>query len=145
LKIKCLSDVWQSVENQGFRSTPKPLQSHSKATPKQQTVENQALDEIFWSFGVILGKYVLFDPPTHRLTSQSIGTIFAVKMPVFSIHISITPKTPKKNTKPLKIKGLRLWSSLWSGFGVALEFLALLLKIYYTKSSPYPTPCPASP
>jgi len=39
----------QSVENQGFGT-------YSKATPKQQNLENQALDEIFWSFGVILGK-----------------------------------------------------------------------------------------
>jgi len=32
------------------------LQSHSKATPKQQSVERQALDEFLWSFGVIFGK-----------------------------------------------------------------------------------------
>jgi len=71
-------------------------------------------------------------PPAHPL-----GTIFAGKMPVFSIHISITPKTPKKNTKPLKIKGLRLWS----GFGVALEWLWSFL--HFCKKStilnPHPT------
>jgi len=50
----------QIVENQGidawvcfiiacFLQNGKKLQSHSKATPKQQTVENQAFEKNFWS------------------------------------------------------------------------------------------------
>jgi hypothetical protein len=50
----------QSVENQGvdawvgfiiacFLQNGTKLQSHSKATPKQQIVENQALERFFWS------------------------------------------------------------------------------------------------
>jgi len=32
-------------------------------------------------------------------------------------------KTPKNSIKSLIFNGLVLWSSLWSGFGVALEWL----------------------
>jgi hypothetical protein len=141
LRNKHLLDVCKALKIKDLTHTPKPLQSHSKATPKttpkHQTVENQALDEIFWSFGVCSKNHPT--KPAHPL-----GTIFAGKMPVFSIHISITPKTPKKNTKPLKIKGLRFWSSLWSGFGVALEFVALLQKACYNKAPPKPHPLPST-
>jgi len=35
----------------------------------------------------------------------------------------ITPKTPKNFVKCLSFNDLLFWSSLWSGFGVALEWL----------------------
>jgi hypothetical protein len=60
--------------------------SHRKATEKttekQQTVENQALAKILFGFSVSRKKAPLKppDPP--------VGTIFACKMPVFSIHFS---------------------------------------------------------
>jgi len=106
-----------------FLKVCKKLQSHSKATPKttpkRQIVENQALDEIFWSFGVYSK-----NPPTQARHPTHLARFLQARCPIFSIHWSITPNTPKKSSKSLKIKGLRLWSSLWSGFGVALEFFA---------------------
>jgi hypothetical protein len=38
----------------------------------------------------------------------------------------------------LKIKGLRLYGSLYGGFTVALRFYALLLKTYDNKAPPTP-------
>jgi hypothetical protein len=38
----------------------------------------------------------------------------------------------------LKAKGLRLFSFLFSGFSVAFQFLALLLKTYDNKAPPTP-------
>jgi len=99
IENQALANIKQTVENQGVWTTPKPLQSHSKTTPKHQTVENQALDEIFWSFGVILGKVSFLTKPTRRLTSQSVGTIFACQTRFYSIHYFFTPKTPKTKTK----------------------------------------------
>jgi hypothetical protein len=153
LKIKHLLDVCKALKIKEFKrcvvliivnflQIGTKLQNYSKATPKttpkHRTVENQALDEIFWSFGVC-SKKVSPNPP------DPLGTIFAGKTLVFSIHFSITPKTPKKSTKSLKIKGLMLWSFLWSGFGVALEFLAPLQKTSYNKAPPRPTRCLAPP
>jgi hypothetical protein len=76
--------------------------------------------------------------PTHRLTSQSVGTIFALKNFIFSIYLRLTVITVKKIAKSLKIKGLRLYGSLYGGFTVALRFYALLLKTYDNKAPPTP-------
>jgi hypothetical protein len=70
--------------------------------------------------------------PTHPL-----GTIFAVKTAVFSIHFSYTETTEKKTGKPLKIKGLRFFGKLFGSFSVAFQKLASLLKTCYNKA-PYP-------
>jgi hypothetical protein len=65
----------QSIENQTFLATAKPLQSHCKATAKktakQQTVENQALCEIFCSFAVKKKKYIQTPPHPYPLTPIS--------------------------------------------------------------------------
>jgi hypothetical protein len=72
LKIKRLSDVCKTVENQR-------LDAYSKATPKQQIVERQASDEIFWSFGVIFGKGSFLsptDPPDQPLPTPTLNYTF---------------------------------------------------------------------
>jgi hypothetical protein len=56
LKIKHLLDVSKSLKIKDLTLTPKPRQSHAKATPKQQIVENQALDEIFGVLSVFWEK-----------------------------------------------------------------------------------------
>jgi len=73
---------------------------------------------VFGVFGVA--------PKSDPLTLIPTPTDPPLSDPVyFYIYISNTPKTTIKMTKPLKIKGLGFWGSLWGGFGVALGFVRL--------------------
>jgi len=96
LKIKHLLDVGKALKIKGFSDTEKPPKSYRKATEKDtekhQTVENQALAEIFSVFRFFYPN-IPQDPP------PPLGTIFACHPPVFSIHFSITEKTEKQKTK----------------------------------------------
>jgi hypothetical protein len=105
---------------------------------KKQSVENQALAEILSAFPHMRKDHP--KPATHRLTSQSIGTIFAVKALIFSIHFCICVLCVIKCVKSLKIKGLGFWGSLWACFGLVLGFVELLLKTCYNKAPPKPRP-----
>jgi len=116
-----------------FKHTTKLPQSYPKATPKAQTVENQALERFFVVLWFATKRY-LSNPPPTRLTSQSVGTIFAGKTFVFSIHLCHTTITTTKTIKPLKIKDLSFWVSLCGGFVVALWFLAHCKKSHYNKA-----------
>jgi hypothetical protein len=71
---------------------------------------------------------------THPPTDQSVGTIFAGKTFVFSIHLYHTTITTIKTIKPLKIKDLVFCGSFWVGFVVALWFLAHYKKSHYNKA-----------
>jgi len=53
LKIKRLSDVCKALKIKHFSATEKPPKSYRKATEKQQTVENQGLDESLFGFSVL--------------------------------------------------------------------------------------------
>jgi hypothetical protein len=75
-----------------------------------------------------------FQAHPTRLTSQSVGTIFAGKTFVFSIYLCHTTITTIKTTKPLKIKDLVFCGS----FVVALWFLAHCKKSQYNKAPPNP-------
>jgi len=126
----------QSVENQGVfsfrKATEKPLKRILKST-KPLKIKHLLK---FFSVFQFYRKTRLSKPATR----PPVGTIFAGKMPVFSIHCSITAITAKKFIKSLKIRGLRFCSFLCSGFAVALQFLALLLKTCYNKAPPYTHP-----
>jgi hypothetical protein len=93
---------------------------HSKATPKQQTVERQAIDEIFWSFGVILGKVSFLTKPTRRLTSQLARFLHA--RPVFILYITfLLQKLQKQKQKTNQTIERVGFGSFGVVFGVALE------------------------
>jgi hypothetical protein len=77
------------------------------------------------------------DRPTDRPVSQ-LARFLQSKTSIFSIHLRLTVITVKKIAKSLKIKGLRLYGSLYGGFTVALRFYALLLKTYDNKAPPTP-------
>jgi len=68
LKIKHLLDVGKALKIKGFSDTEKPPKSYRKATEKDtekhQTVENQALAEIFFGFSVFLPKHTPRPTPT---------------------------------------------------------------------------------
>jgi hypothetical protein len=78
-----------------------------------------------------------------RRPAPPVGTIFAGKTLVFSILLGSTLTTLIKTLKPLKIKGLGFWGSLWGCFGVALGFLDSLQKSHHNITPPYPTHRPA--
>jgi hypothetical protein len=111
----------------------------------KQTVENQALREILYAFTHMRKNYPKPARPTYRLTSQSVGTIFALKNPIFSIHLHLTVICVIKCVKSLKIKDFRLSASFSACFLHAFCKLALLQKTGYNKTHPTPTPCPAPP
>jgi len=99
LKIKELMRVVDVVMTH-FLELVKKLQSHSKATPKttpkNQTVENQALDEIFWSFGVY-SKNLPQNPPPPPL-----ARFLHARSPAF-LYISLSLQNCKtKNKKQRK-------------------------------------------
>ena len=73
--------------------------------------------------------------PPHPL-----GTIFAGKMSVFSIQISIYTKCTKKTSKPLKIKGLGLCARFCASFVHPLCKIDRLPKTCYNKAPPKPRP-----
>jgi len=75
LKIKRLSDV-------------RKAKACVKLCVKEKIVENQALDEILYAFTHIRPKMSLLTLRPYRLTSQSVGTIFAGKNQTI-LHISI--------------------------------------------------------
>jgi len=52
--------------------------------------------------------------------SCQVGWVAGLSGRVFGVN----SKTPKNFIKCLIFNDLTLWSSLWSGFGVALEFFA---------------------
>ena len=122
-----------------LHKTPKQPQKTSQNT---KPLKIKHLRNFFGFFGVF-GVAPKSDPltPTPTPTDPLSDPVY------FYIYIYIfnTPKTTIKITKPLKIKGLGFWGSLWGGFGVALGFVALLLKTCYKKTPSYPTPCPAPP
>jgi len=135
-----------------FSLTPKPLQSHSKATPKttpkHQTVENQALDKIFWSFGVHCKNISQEAPPLpYRPTSQSVGTIFARRSFSISIYLSITPKLQKQKQKINQIIERVRSEAFGVAFGVALEWLWSFLPLAknYVITKPHQAPALAPP
>jgi hypothetical protein len=105
---------------------------------KKQIVENQALREILYAFTHMRKNYPKPARPTYRLTSQSVGTIFALKNPIFSIHLRLTVICVIKCVKSLKIKGLGFYARLYACFTHALRKPALLLKTYDNKAPPTP-------
>jgi hypothetical protein len=111
LKIKRLSDVGEALKIKELRLTPKPLQSHSKATPKttpkQQTVENQALDEIFWSFGVNSKTRPL--KPAHP--PRPLARFLQARCLIF-LYIGVNSKHSKENHQILENQGFEAleWS-----------------------------------
>ena len=113
----------QSVENQRVeahhKTTTKPPQ---RLPQKPKPLKIKHLRDFF----VVLwfAPKSTFQAHPTRLTSQSVGTIFAGKTFVFSIHLCHTTITTTKTIKPLKIKDLSFWVSLCGGFVVALWFLA---------------------
>jgi hypothetical protein len=114
----------QSVESQGFETHPKTIpKPPQRLPPKAQTVENQALEKFFGVLGFAPKRYLSSAAP-----APPVGTIFARKTLSNSIYLCHTPKNPIKTTKPLKIKDLSFWGSLWGCFGVALGWLDLLQK-----------------
>jgi hypothetical protein len=104
----------------------------------KQIVENQALREILSAFPHMRKNYPKPARPTYRLTSQSVGTIFALKNPIFSIHLRLCVICVIKCVKPLKIKGLSFSASLSACFPHPFRKLALLQKTYDNKAPPTP-------
>jgi len=146
LRNKHLLDVCKALKIKDLTHTPKPLQSHSKATPKttpkHQTVENQALDEIFWSFGVCSKNH-----PTKP--ARPLARFLQARCPFF-LYISLSlQKLQKQKSKINQIIDRVGFEGFGVVFGVALEWLWSLLhfckKHAITKHRPSPTPCPAPP
>ena len=71
-----------------------------------QTVENQALREILSAYSACPTEYILlFKPTLYRLTSQSVGTIFAGKNARFFYTLSIYLNKLNKNSQTLENQG----------------------------------------
>jgi len=68
----------------------------------KQSIENQALER----FHLAYLAYAKKAPSKPADPPPPVGTIFAGKMPVFSILLGYTLITLIKTLKPLKIKGL---------------------------------------
>jgi len=103
LKIKHLLDVCKALKIKRFRF-PK---SHRKATEKPpkripKSTKPLKIKDLLKFFSVFRFSEKLTQPAhqTHRLTSQSVGTIFAGKTLVFSIYFCFTEKL--KNSKKKK-------------------------------------------
>jgi hypothetical protein len=144
----------QSVESQRFyalrkgcgKDCGKDAERMRKGCGKtcgiKQIVENQALREILSAFPH-MRKDTTPNPPFRP--APPVGTIFALKNPIFSIHLRLTVICVIKCRKSLKIKGLSFSASLSACFPHPFRKLALLLKTYDNKAPPHPTPCPAPP
>jgi len=100
-----------------------------KTTPKHQTVENQALDEIFWSFGVYSKTTPKTHPyPTDRPVSQ-LARFLHVTRPFF-LYISLSlQKLQKQKQKINQIIERVRFEAFGVVFGVALEWLWSFLTI----------------
>ena len=102
----------------------------------KQIVENQALYEFLSAFPHMRKK-----TPTKPATPPPpVGTIFAVKNPIFSIHFCISEICGIKCVKSLEIKGLRFSARLSAFFPHPFRKLALLPKTCYNKAPPKPHP-----
>ncbi len=130
------SNRWKS---RSFQSPKSYRKATEKPTEKQQTVENQALDETLFGFSVLPKRPHQTRP--HPPTDQSVSWHdFCRQGPRFFYTFQLYWKTEKKSSKSLKIKGLRLFGGFFGSFSVAFRFLAPLLKTCYTKHPTLPHP-----
>jgi hypothetical protein len=128
----------QIVENQR-------VFSHCKATAKllQRILQNSKLLKIkhLMKFFAVLQSTAKTYTQARR-PAPPVGTIFAGKMPVFSIHISITAKLQKQKTKTNQTIDRVGFGSFAVFFAVALQWLCSFL--HFCKKStilnPLPTP-----
>ncbi len=90
---KCLKALW----DKDFSALKSYRKATEKKTEKHQTVESQALDEILFSFSVFRKLTPPSPPP-----APPVGTIFAGKHLVFSIHFCFTEKLKNKKQKTKK-------------------------------------------
>ncbi len=140
LQNRWKSSIWVMFEKCWKLRSLELLQSHCKGTAKdaakQQTVENQALAKILCSFAVLCKNYPS-DPP------DPLGTIFAGKNFVFSIHFFFTAKLQNWKLKTRKSIERVALESFAASFAVALQFLCSFLhflKNYVITKHPPTTP-----